>query len=93
MECKKNFMLMILSESHKESMNVRVEKKKMTTITGKKKRDASDGSSEEYWAMNESLTQLTKEIKFEVNYKMSEKLFYVLAKACASSRGNTGGAA
>lgn len=91
MECKKNFMLMILSESHKESMNVRVEK--MATITGKKKRDASDGSSEEYWAMNESLTQLTKEIKFEVNYKMSDKLFYVLAKACASSRGNTGGAA
>jgi hypothetical protein len=43
--------------------------------------------------MNESLTQLTKEIKFEVNYKMSDKLFYVLAKACASSRGNTGGAA
>lgn len=88
MECKKNFMLMILSESHKESMNV-----KMKMITGKEKRDASDGSSEEYWAMNESLTQLTKEIKFEVNYKMSDKLFYVLAKACASSRGNTGGAA
>jgi len=28
MECKKNFMLMILSESHKESMNVRVANKK-----------------------------------------------------------------
>jgi hypothetical protein len=27
MECKKNFMLMILSESHKESMNVRVANK------------------------------------------------------------------
>jgi len=30
---------------------------------------------------------------FKVNYIMSFLLFYVLAKACASSRGNTGGAA
>jgi hypothetical protein len=43
--------------------------------------------------MNESLTQLMKEIKFKVICIMSELFFYVLAKACASSRGNTGGAA
>jgi len=58
-----------------------------------KKRDASDGSSEEYWAMNASLTQLMKEVKFEVICIMSELFFFVLAKACASSRGNTGWAA
>jgi hypothetical protein len=43
--------------------------------------------------MNASLTQLMKERKVKVIYKLSELLFYVLAKACASSRGNTGGAA
>jgi len=31
--------------------------------------------------------------KVKVYSKMSSKLFYVLAKACASSRGKTGGAA
>lgn len=40
MECKKNFMLMILSESHKESINVRVAKKRKekAMITGKKEK-------------------------------------------------------
>jgi len=58
-----------------------------------KKRDASDGSSEESWAMNESLTQFMKELKLEIICIMSELFFYVLAKSCASSRGKTGGAA
>jgi len=43
--------------------------------------------------MNESLTQLMKERKVKSDGKMSDYFFYVLAKACASSRGNTGGAA
>ncbi len=39
MECKKNFMLMILSESHKESINVRVAKKRKGYDNRKKRKE------------------------------------------------------
>ena len=91
MECKKNFMLMILSESHKESN----ECKRIEIFNNRIKKEKRRFRWQQWGILgNERKFDPVDEGNlFEVIYIMSELLFYVLAKSCASSRGNTGGAA
>jgi len=49
---------MILSKSHRISKKLKKTKQKLVSLI--KKREIPFGSSEEYWAINESLTQLMK---------------------------------
>lgn len=73
MRTKKSGMPMILSNSHRISKKLNISRKyKLESLI--KKREIPFGSSEEYWAMNESLTQsmknriIKKSLKLRVNF-------------------------